>query len=228
MAPGVKECESRSLARQFVQGNFIGRSTLLIRRDLLVQVGLFDRELIHLEDRECWLRLLAVARFAVVEEPLMWTRIDEEQDPHRGRWGYEAALDAIRLGDFDLGPSEQIPTGGGQALRRGTVATVARCRPPGGSRWASPGCQASLPACVVARRRDAAADPGRSAVSNPPKRAHSAPAQSTRAAPRQGPLQASWQDHTRIRLAILSSLLNDTRTRPRFLNDTGTLYPRRF
>jgi hypothetical protein len=110
VAPGVKECEPRSLARQFVQGNFIGRSTLLIRRDLLVQVGLFDRELIHLEDRECWLRLLAVARFAVLEEPLMWTRIDEEQDPHRGRWGYEAALDAVRLGDLiSAHPSEYPP-----------------------------------------------------------------------------------------------------------------------
>lgn len=100
VAPGVLACEPRSLARQFVLGNFFGRSTLLLRRDLLVNVGLFNRDLIHLEDRECWLRLLAAAWFAVLEEPLMWSRVDEEQDPHRSRWAYELALDTIRLGEL--------------------------------------------------------------------------------------------------------------------------------
>jgi hypothetical protein len=98
IAPGVKECEPRSLVRQFLKGNFLPRSTLLVRRDMLVRVGLFDRELIHLEDRDCWLRLLAVARFGVLEEPLMYGRLDvDDSDQDRRRWPYEEAVDAARL-----------------------------------------------------------------------------------------------------------------------------------
>ena len=97
IAPGVKECEPGSLVRQFLRGNFLSRSTLLARRDILVRTTLFDRELIHLEDRECWLRLLAIARFGVIEEPLMESRVDEEELPDRRHWAYEAALDLVRL-----------------------------------------------------------------------------------------------------------------------------------
>ena len=65
---------------------------------MLVRVGLFDRELVHLEDRDCWLRLLATARFGVLEEPLMSGRLDVDvPDPDRRRWPYEEALDAVRL-----------------------------------------------------------------------------------------------------------------------------------
>lgn len=110
VAPGVLLCESRSLARQFVVGNFFGRSTLVVRRDLLVNAGLFNRDFIHLEDRECWLRLLVGGRFAVLEEPLMWSRIDEEYNPLRSRWGYETALDTIRLGELiAMHPDEYPP-----------------------------------------------------------------------------------------------------------------------
>ncbi|HEX7788779.1 MAG TPA: glycosyltransferase family 2 protein [Methylomirabilota bacterium] len=109
VAPGVRLCEPRSLARQFVLGNFFGRSTLVVRRDLLVRAGLFNRNFIHLEDRECWLRLLVDGRFAVVEEPLMWSRIDEEHDPRRSRWGYETALDTIRLGELIAAHPDEYP-----------------------------------------------------------------------------------------------------------------------
>ncbi len=98
IAPGVQECEPRSLVRQFLLGNFLSRSTLLARREVLVRVGLFDRELVHLEDRDCWLRLLAAARFGVLEEPLMSGRLDvDAPDPDRRRWPYEEALDTVRL-----------------------------------------------------------------------------------------------------------------------------------
>lgn len=124
VAPGVLACEPRSLARQFVLGNFLGRSTLVIRRDLLVSAGLFNRNFIHLEDRECWLRLLVEGQFAVLEEPLMWSRIDEEHDPHRSRWGYEQALDAIRLADLvEAHPDEYPP----EAVRHYTAERWRPC-----------------------------------------------------------------------------------------------------
>ncbi len=77
IAPGIMLCDERSLQQQFYKGNFIVPSTMLIRRDLLVQVGLFDPELTHCEDRDCWLRLLAVGRMAVVERSLMRSRVHD-------------------------------------------------------------------------------------------------------------------------------------------------------
>ncbi|MGH7375735.1 MAG: glycosyltransferase family 2 protein [Candidatus Rokuibacteriota bacterium] len=77
IAPGVVRCDPESLCQQFLEGNFIAPSTMVVRRDLLLQVGLFDPALSHLEDRDCWLRLLAVSTMAVVERPLVWARIHE-------------------------------------------------------------------------------------------------------------------------------------------------------
>lgn len=111
VAPGLKECERESLIRQFLRGNFLARSSLLVRREVLVRVGLFDRELIHLEDRDCWLRLLPVARFGVIEEPLMYGRLDDDPaDADRRRWPYEEALDAVRLWQLmAMHPAEYPP-----------------------------------------------------------------------------------------------------------------------
>src|ERR1700687_6106017 len=66
VASGVKYCEHESLVRQFLLGNFIWRSTMLVRRDLLLRVGLFEPALAHLEERDCWLRLLALTRVAML------------------------------------------------------------------------------------------------------------------------------------------------------------------
>ncbi len=82
VAPGVLDCDAESLRRQFLEGNFIAPSTMLVRRDLLLQIGLFDTTLSHLEDRDCWLRLLAVSTMAVVERPLMRSRIHESNLTH--------------------------------------------------------------------------------------------------------------------------------------------------
>ena len=75
LGPGVVRCEQDSLCRQFFEGNFIAPSTTIVRRALLLQVGLFDPTLTHFEDRDCWLRLLAISTMAVVERPLMWSRV---------------------------------------------------------------------------------------------------------------------------------------------------------
>jgi hypothetical protein len=77
IAPNVMLCDQLSLQQQFFKGNFIVPSTMLVRRDLLMRVALFDPELTHCEDRECWLRLLAVARMAVAEQSLMRSRVHD-------------------------------------------------------------------------------------------------------------------------------------------------------
>ena len=75
VAPGIKECQRESLQIQFNNGNFIIPSTVLVQRNLLLEVGMFDEDFRHLEDRELWLRLLAVTKVAVIERPLMRARV---------------------------------------------------------------------------------------------------------------------------------------------------------
>lgn len=52
--------------------NVVGStSTVIVRRDLLEQVGGFDESLRSCQDWELWLRLAKVSRFAVVSDPLV-------------------------------------------------------------------------------------------------------------------------------------------------------------
>ena len=67
----IMYCEEESLRKQFHKGNFIRPSTVLIRRDLLIELGLFDETISHCEDLELWLRRRALTNTAVVERPLM-------------------------------------------------------------------------------------------------------------------------------------------------------------
>ena len=76
-APDTMLCAPESLRWHFIRGNFIQPSTAIVRRDLLLQVGLFDTALTKMEDRELWLRLLPVCRVAVVERPLMRSRVHD-------------------------------------------------------------------------------------------------------------------------------------------------------
>lgn len=72
---GIACCEREALAEQFLKGNFISPSTLMVRRTTLFQIGLFDETLTHCEDRELCLRLIAGSSGAVVERPLARYRI---------------------------------------------------------------------------------------------------------------------------------------------------------
>jgi glycosyltransferase involved in cell wall biosynthesis len=70
-APGLFCCDHGSLCDAFTQANFMLTSSLVIRRDLLLSVGLFDVELRHREDYELLLRLVTVSTAAAVERPLV-------------------------------------------------------------------------------------------------------------------------------------------------------------
>jgi glycosyltransferase involved in cell wall biosynthesis len=104
----VLRCEHRSLQEQFFRGNFIAPSTLLVRRLLLLQVGLFDVTLTHCEDRECWLRLIAASSMAVVETPLSRSRIQP------GNWSRDSLrmlLGAIMVTDRIFVSPDRYPPG---------------------------------------------------------------------------------------------------------------------
>jgi glycosyltransferase involved in cell wall biosynthesis len=74
-AAAVMCCDGDSFRAHFLRGNFFAPSAVLARRDLLLGVGLFDEALTHMEDRELWLRVLPRTAVAVVERPLVHTRI---------------------------------------------------------------------------------------------------------------------------------------------------------
>jgi glycosyltransferase involved in cell wall biosynthesis len=86
VAPGVMVCDRDSLGRHTLEGNFFAPSTLLVRRSLLMQIGLFDPGVWGREDIDCILRLLTVCPMAVVERPLMRSRLHQTnltQDHYR-------------------------------------------------------------------------------------------------------------------------------------------------
>jgi len=77
--PHFSVCESERALPRFYRWNFVNISSLLVRRDLLLQVGLFDASLKGWEDREITVRLFAAAPGGVVEEPLVRRRRHENQ-----------------------------------------------------------------------------------------------------------------------------------------------------
>ncbi|MGH7383812.1 MAG: glycosyltransferase family 2 protein [Candidatus Rokuibacteriota bacterium] len=114
VAPDVLHCDAESLRRQFLQGNFIAPSTMLVRRDLLVQIGLFDTALSHMEDRDCWLRLLAVSTMAVVERSLARIRIHDSNLTHDK---FRAAVAGILLTERILTNPTNYPPGTAEHYR---------------------------------------------------------------------------------------------------------------
>jgi glycosyltransferase involved in cell wall biosynthesis len=75
VAPAVMCCDDDSFRAHFLRGNFFAPSTVLARRELLLDVGLFDEAMTHMEDRELWLRMVPRTTVAVVERPLVHTRL---------------------------------------------------------------------------------------------------------------------------------------------------------
>ncbi|HLG71818.1 MAG TPA: glycosyltransferase [Chloroflexota bacterium] len=67
------------VAGLLLHSNFLGpTSAAMVRRDLLLQVGLFDESLTQSQDWELWLRLAKVTRFLLIPEPLVIYRMHGE------------------------------------------------------------------------------------------------------------------------------------------------------
>lgn len=63
--------------RLLLQGNVIDAPTVIVRRECLAQSGLFDEELICLEDWELFLRIAKDRKIGYVDEPLLLSDIHE-------------------------------------------------------------------------------------------------------------------------------------------------------
>ncbi|HXA96412.1 MAG TPA: glycosyltransferase family A protein [Candidatus Dormibacteraeota bacterium] len=115
VAPGVMACDRESLGRNTLDGNFFAPSTLLVRRSLLLQIGLFDPTVWGREDIDCILRLLTVCAMAVVERPLMRTRV---HPANLSRDHYRMAVAGIALAQRVLENPSKYPPGAVERYRQ--------------------------------------------------------------------------------------------------------------
>jgi len=69
---GCRQRGSQMLTTLFAENAAIagGCSAVMVRRELVDQVGLFDESLRGLEDPDLWIRLSAVSSYACIDEPL--------------------------------------------------------------------------------------------------------------------------------------------------------------
>jgi glycosyltransferase involved in cell wall biosynthesis len=75
-------------------------SSVLVRRDLLLSVGMFDESLRQNEDLECFLRVIAQCPLAVIQSPLVQRRIHSRNaslnNPEEVATSYYKILDCLR------------------------------------------------------------------------------------------------------------------------------------
>lgn len=115
LAPGVFRIDGSSLGREMFGGNLVKPSTMLVRRDLLLEVGLFDSTFGHAEDRELGLRLLARTDAVVIERPLVRYRAHPDgASTDRLRM----TLGAVTVADRVLSAPERYPAGAADYFKR--------------------------------------------------------------------------------------------------------------
>lgn len=68
-----------NLFNQFALGNPIQTSTVLIRRECIEQVGLFDESISYMEDRDMWIRLSTKWDFEFIDEPLIKVHLHKKE-----------------------------------------------------------------------------------------------------------------------------------------------------
>ena len=72
---------------EIIRGNFIGSTSCpLLRRDVVIEVGMFDVEMPATQDLDLWLRILEKYEATFVEEPLVnyWVHNEEKITQNSG------------------------------------------------------------------------------------------------------------------------------------------------
>jgi glycosyltransferase involved in cell wall biosynthesis len=70
ITPPIYHTREAQIVR-LLEANYIACPTVMIRRELLSQVGLFNEKYRRAEDYDMWLRLLTCCNFAAIPEPLV-------------------------------------------------------------------------------------------------------------------------------------------------------------
>lgn len=106
---GAVDVSGKDPRSALLGGNFIGQSSVVVRRDALMEVGGFDPALPRLQDWDLWIRIARTARFCFIPSPLV--RI--HHSPSGISSSVEDLRDAVRLllakaeADADLEPGER-------------------------------------------------------------------------------------------------------------------------
>src|SRR5207253_1967051 len=87
-------------------------SSVLIRRDVLISVGLFDEQLHQNEDLECFLRIVARHSLAVVDRCLVKRRLHAR---NRSNDSLEASLSYVRVIEKLNAQPDKYPSGAARA-----------------------------------------------------------------------------------------------------------------
>lgn len=90
--------------------------TMLIRRELLLSVGLFDEQVRYVEGVECYLRVIARCPIVLVELPLARQRLHERNTSANS---VEMRLSWIKMVDRLSAEPEKYPPGAAVALAKG-------------------------------------------------------------------------------------------------------------
>jgi hypothetical protein len=69
----------KSWEKYFYGGHNVGPSAMVVRKDLLEKVGLFDERLYTNDDKDICIRLYDLCQFRCVEQPLVKRRLAREQ-----------------------------------------------------------------------------------------------------------------------------------------------------
>lgn len=82
--PGLNELDVSQTFARMLKGNFIGASTVVVRRKLVSQVDGFDASLQSLGDKDLWLRMLSVgAKFHYIPEVSVHYRVHPGNVSHK-------------------------------------------------------------------------------------------------------------------------------------------------
>jgi glycosyltransferase involved in cell wall biosynthesis len=89
--------------------------TMLIRRELLLSVGLFDEQVRYVEGVECYLRVIARCPIVLVELPLVRQRLHEHNTSANS---VEMRLSWIKMADRLSAEPEKYPPGAAEAMAK--------------------------------------------------------------------------------------------------------------
>lgn len=88
----TQEMLCKDIAQLLSRGNVISTQTMIVRKQCLVQYGLFDIEMPRFQDWEINLRLAEKARFFCVDEPLVEVFESESSITHSARSGLDGLM----------------------------------------------------------------------------------------------------------------------------------------
>lgn len=122
LAPGAALCDAESLARSLFRGNFISPSTVLARREVLIEAGLFNTRfgrpgslVGQVEDRDCFLRVVARTETVAIERSLVRYRFHSD---NASRNLLRMQMGAVEVADRVFARPDDYPEGAVEFYRR--------------------------------------------------------------------------------------------------------------